>query len=186
VEASSSTAPPLLTEPPQRASVPCIFHHRATVESCRSAHPAKRIRGMSVSPLAKMFSSSGHHLLMDQKDMLVMMSRGYVSLVLLDRVGQVGGSVEHSKGKDGESDVAILRFLCGSTRPCWLRTTPFWPRWQTLSCVLTTCRGFMGLGKPGISLTTSPNCTPYPKDVVGGGMRPRAKTSPVGTGSILT
>jgi hypothetical protein len=62
---------------------------------------------------------------MDQKDILVMMSRGYVYLLLLDQVGQVGGSVEHSEGKGGESVVAILRFLCGSPRPCRLRTVPF-------------------------------------------------------------
>jgi hypothetical protein len=30
--------------------------------------------------------------------------------------------MEHSEGKDGESDVAILRFLCGSPHLCWLRT----------------------------------------------------------------
>jgi hypothetical protein len=58
-----------------------------------------------------------------------MMSRGYVYLLLLDRAGQVGGSVEHSEGKGGESIVAILRFLCGSPHPCRLRTTPFGPRW---------------------------------------------------------
>jgi hypothetical protein len=34
----------------------------------------------------------------------------------------LGGSVEHSEGKDGEGVVAILRFLCGSPRLCWLRT----------------------------------------------------------------
>jgi hypothetical protein len=56
-----------------------------------------------------------------------MMSRGYVYLLLLDRAGQVGGSVKHSKGKGGESDVVILRFLCGSPRLCRLRTAPFWP-----------------------------------------------------------
>jgi hypothetical protein len=28
--------------------------------------------------------------------------------------GHLGGSVEHSEGKGGESAVAILRFLCGS------------------------------------------------------------------------
>jgi hypothetical protein len=56
-----------------------------------------------------------------------MLSRGYVYLLLLDRVGQVGGSVEHLEGKGGDSAVAIPRFLRGSTRPCWLRTTPFWP-----------------------------------------------------------
>jgi hypothetical protein len=54
-----------------------------------------------------------------------MMSRVYVYLLLLDRTGQVGGSVEHSEGKGGESDVAIPRFLCGSPRPCQLRITPF-------------------------------------------------------------
>jgi hypothetical protein len=32
------------------------------------------------------------------------------------------GSVEHSEGKGGEIVVAILRFLCGSTRLCRLRT----------------------------------------------------------------
>jgi hypothetical protein len=58
-----------------------------------------------------------------------MMSRDYVYLLLLDRVGQVGGSVEHSEGKGGKSAVAILRFLCGSPHPCQLRTAPFWPRW---------------------------------------------------------
>jgi hypothetical protein len=68
-----------------------------------------------------------------------MMSRRYVYLLLLDWVGQVGGSVEHSEGKGEKSDVAILRFLCGSPHPCRLRTMPFWPRWQALSCVLTAC-----------------------------------------------
>jgi hypothetical protein len=76
-----------------------------------------------------------------------MMSRGYVYLLLLDRVRLVGGSVEHSEGKGGENDVAILRFLCGSPRPCRLRTVPFWPRWQALSCVLTACWVFMGPDK---------------------------------------
>jgi hypothetical protein len=65
---------------------------------------------------------------MDEKDILVIISICYVYLLLLDRAGQVGGSVKHSKGKDGESIVAIPRFLCGSPYPCWLRTTPFWPR----------------------------------------------------------
>jgi hypothetical protein len=40
----------------------------------------------------------------------------------LRRVGPLGGSVEHSEGKDGESVVAIPRFLCGSLRLCQLRT----------------------------------------------------------------
>jgi hypothetical protein len=36
--------------------------------------------------------------------------------------GHLGGPVEHSEGKDGESAVAILRFLCGSSLLCRLRT----------------------------------------------------------------
>jgi hypothetical protein len=36
--------------------------------------------------------------------------------------GQLGGPVEHSEGKDGESVVAILRFLYGIPRLCRLRT----------------------------------------------------------------
>jgi hypothetical protein len=39
-----------------------------------------------------------------------------------DRAGPLGRSVEHSNGKDGESDVAVLRFLCDSPRLCRLRT----------------------------------------------------------------
>jgi hypothetical protein len=57
-----------------------------------------------------------------------MMSRGYVYLLLLDRAGQVRGSVEHSEEKGGESVVAIFMFLCGSPRLCRLRTASFWPR----------------------------------------------------------
>jgi hypothetical protein len=56
-----------------------------------------------------------------------MMSRGYVYLLLLDQAGKVGGSVEHSEEKGGESVMAIPRFLCGTTHMCRLRTTPFWP-----------------------------------------------------------
>jgi hypothetical protein len=54
-----------------------------------------------------------------------MVSRDYVYLLLLDRAGQVGGLVEDLEGKDGDSAVAIPRFLCGSPRLCQLRTTPF-------------------------------------------------------------
>jgi hypothetical protein len=57
-----------------------------------------------------------------------MMSRGYVYLLLLDQVGQVGGSVEHLEGEDGESVVAIMRFLCSSPRLCRLRTMLFGPQ----------------------------------------------------------
>jgi hypothetical protein len=39
--------------------------------------------------------------------------------LMLDKMeigrGHLGGSVEHSKGKGGESVVTILRFLCGSS-----------------------------------------------------------------------
>jgi hypothetical protein len=69
-----------------------------------------------------------------------MMSRAYVYLLLLDWAGQVGGSMEHLEGKGGESVVAIPMFLCGSPCSCRLRTAPFWPRWQVLSCVPTACQ----------------------------------------------
>jgi hypothetical protein len=36
--------------------------------------------------------------------------------------GYLGGLVEHSEGKGGESAVAIPRFLCGSPRLYRLRT----------------------------------------------------------------
>jgi hypothetical protein len=39
--------------------------------------------------------------------------------------GHLGGSVEHSEGKDDESAVAISRFLCGSPHLCRLRTEGF-------------------------------------------------------------
>jgi hypothetical protein len=96
-------------------------------------------------------------------------------LLLLYRARQVGGSVEHSEGKDGESVVAISRFLCGSPHPCRLRTAPFWPRWQVLSCVLTACRVFMWPGKPSSLLTTSPNRTPCFKDVCWRGNEARSQ-----------
>jgi hypothetical protein len=35
--------------------------------------------------------------------------------------------VEHSEGKDGESAMAILMFLCGSPRLYWLRTEELVP-----------------------------------------------------------
>jgi hypothetical protein len=114
-----------------------------------------------------------------------MISRCYVYLLFLDRARQVGGSLKHSEGKDGESVVAIPRFLCGSPHPCWLRTASFCHRWQALSYVLTTCQVFMEPGKPSSPVTTSPNRTHYLKVVKGGGMRPRAKTSPMGREPIL-
>jgi hypothetical protein len=46
--------------------------------------------------------------------------------LMLDKMetgwGHLGGSVEHSEGKDGESVVAISRLLYGSPHLSWLRT----------------------------------------------------------------
>jgi hypothetical protein len=109
-----------------------------------------------------------------------MMSRGYVYLLLLDRAGPVGRLVEHSEGKGGESVVAILRILCGSPRPCQLRTEPFWPQWQALSCVLTACRVLWGPISRVAFVTTVSNCTSLLHVVLlpfGGRMRSMAKTS---------
>jgi hypothetical protein len=50
--------------------------------------------------------------------------------------GHLGGPVEHSKGKGGESVVAIPRFLYGSPCLCWLRTerlvpvSKYWTYWS--------------------------------------------------------
>jgi hypothetical protein len=50
--------------------------------------------------------------------------------------GHLGGSVEHSEGKGGDSVVAILKFLCGSLRLCQLRTeglvpvSKYWTYWS--------------------------------------------------------
>jgi hypothetical protein len=53
-------------------------------------------------------------------------THGYWRLILDKKMetvrGHLGGSVEHSEGKGGESAVAIPRFLCGSPRLCQLRT----------------------------------------------------------------
>jgi hypothetical protein len=43
------------------------------------------------------------------------------------KCGHLGGPVEHSEGKDGESVVAILRFLCGSPCLCQLKTVGLVP-----------------------------------------------------------
>jgi hypothetical protein len=54
----------------------------------------------------------------------------YWSLIL-DKMeigrGHLGGPVEHSEGKGGESVVVILRFLCGSPHLCRLRTEELVP-----------------------------------------------------------
>jgi hypothetical protein len=54
-----------------------------------------------------------------------MMSRDWLFTIARSG-GASRGSVEYSKGKGGESVVAILRFLCGSSRLCRLRTASFW------------------------------------------------------------
>jgi hypothetical protein len=107
------------------------------------------------------------------------MSRGW--LFTIARLGRASRElVEHSKGKDVHSVVTIPRFLCGSPRPCRLRTMLFWPQWKALSSVLTTCRVFMGPDKP----SSFCNCLVEPHLLAscgaftfGGRMRPRAKTS---------
>jgi hypothetical protein len=88
--------------------------------------------------------------------------------------------VEHSEGKGGESVVAILRFLRGSPHPRRLRTSPFWPRWQALRCVLTTCQVLWGPISRVAFLTTMSNHTSLLRVVLllfVGRMRSRAKTS---------
>jgi hypothetical protein len=87
-----------------------------------------------------------------------MMSRGYAYLLLLDRAGLVLGSVEYSEGKGGESVVAIPRILCGSPCPCRLRTSPFLPRWQALSCVMTACQVLWAPISRVAFVTTMLNC----------------------------
>jgi hypothetical protein len=54
------------------------------------------------------------------------LKHSYYWILIFDKMeierSHLGGSVEHSKGKSGESVVAILRFLCGSPCLCQLRT----------------------------------------------------------------
>jgi hypothetical protein len=56
---------------------------------------------------------------------------------MLDKIeigqGHLGGLVEHSEGKGGESAMAILRFLCGSPCLCRLRTVGVGTREQVLN-----------------------------------------------------
>jgi hypothetical protein len=54
-----------------------------------------------------------------------MMSRGDIYFTVAKPGGASRGTMEHSEGKDGESAMAILRFLCGSIHPCRLRSAPF-------------------------------------------------------------
>jgi hypothetical protein len=106
-----------------------------------------------------------------------MMSTNYVYLLLLDRTGQVGGSVEHSEGKGGESDVAIPRFLGGSTRPCdRVVLAPM----ASLELCTDRMPGFMGPNKPSsfcnyyVEPHLPASCGTF---TFGERMRPRAKTS---------
>jgi hypothetical protein len=62
--------------------------------------------------------------------------------------------VEHSEGKGGESDVAILRFLCGSPHPCRLRA----PR-ASLELCTDHMSGFLGSDKLSSFVTTLSNRT---------------------------
>jgi hypothetical protein len=115
-----------------------------------------------------------------------MISRCYIYFLLLHQARPVGGSVEHSEGKGGKNVVAIPMFLCGSPRPCWLRSAPFWPRWQVLSCVLTACQILWGPISRVAFVTTILNRTSLLHVVLllfGGWMRPRVKTSSRDLGS---
>jgi hypothetical protein len=73
--------------------------------------------------------------------------------------GHLGGPVEHSEGKGGESVVAILRFLWGSHYLCRLRTkglvpvSKYWTYWS--------CAGVYGPDKPSSWMPTYAWLCPY-------------------------
>jgi hypothetical protein len=76
--------------------------------------------------------------------------------------------------------MVILRFQGCSPRMCRLRATPFWSRWQGLSCVLTTCQILWGPISRVTFVTIISNRTSLLRVVLllfGWRMRPRAKTS---------
>jgi hypothetical protein len=94
--------------------------------------------------------------------------------------GASRGISEHSEGKGGESDVAILRFPCGSPRLCRLRTAPFLAPMVRLELCTDRMSGFMGANK------LSSFCNYYVEPhllascgafTFGGRMKPRPKTS---------
>jgi hypothetical protein len=87
-----------------------------------------------------------------------MMSRDWLFTIARPG-GPVGGSVKQSEGRGEESVVAILRFQCGSPRPCQLRSKSFWPRWQALICLLTACQVLWGLIRRVAFVTTMSNHT---------------------------
>jgi hypothetical protein len=75
--------------------------------------------------------------------------------------------------------VAILGFRGCSPCLCQLRTVLFWPRWQALSYVLTTCRVLWDLISRLAFVTTMLNRTSLLRVLLllfGRRMRPRAKT----------
>jgi hypothetical protein len=88
------------------------------------------------------------------------MSRDW--LFTIARSGGASRGISETLGREGkgeESVVAIPRFLCGSSRLCRLRTVPFWPRWQALSCVLTACQVLWGPISRVAVVTTMSNRT---------------------------
>jgi hypothetical protein len=87
-----------------------------------------------------------------------MLSRGFCSCLMVGPGGAIRGGVEHSKGKDGERAMAILRFQCGSLRLCRLSTASFCPRWQALTCT-HYISGSIGPSKPNSPVTTLSNRT---------------------------
>jgi hypothetical protein len=76
--------------------------------------------------------------------------------------------------------VVIIRFQCCSPHLCQLRTAPFWPLWQVLSCILTACRVLWGPISRVDFVTTMLNRTSLLRAMLllfGGRMRLSAKTS---------
>jgi hypothetical protein len=71
-----------------------------------------------------------------------MMSRGDIYFTVAKPGEASRGTMEHSEGKDGESAVAILRFLYGSLRPYWLRTMPFLASMASLELCTDHMSGF--------------------------------------------
>jgi hypothetical protein len=64
----------------------------------------------------------------------------------------LGGSVEHSEGKSGESVVTIPRFLCGSPRLCRLRTEGLVS--MSMYWMYRSHAGVYGPSKPSSRLST--------------------------------
>jgi hypothetical protein len=73
--------------------------------------------------------------------------------IIWDRAGPLGGSVEPSEGKGGESAVAILRFSMWYPPPASVKDRGVGTREKVLN-VLIACRWY-GPGKPSSLLPTS-------------------------------